>query len=207
MIKHTIQQDSNRTIIFQKNQVLGRTKTRISNETNVYHAFSVYRTLVRTTQELFTGMNFNPVVYYSDFVDTNDAWIKVNAARQQQAQVTDLGERMLMALKNELELYKYVLIIGSDCPYLDSDHLKLAFDNLRDKDFVIGPTKDGGFYLLGLKILFPTIFDGIEWSTETVCSLLEENIRKQHYSYHLLERLSDIDHESDWKLYLTNIEK
>ena len=201
MIQHTIQQDENRTIIFQKNQVLGHTKTRIARETNPNHAFSVYRTLVRKTQELFSETDFNPVVYYSDFVDTNDAWIRVNAARQRQSQVTDLGERMLDALKKELDLYKYVLIIGSDCPYLHHDHLKQAFDLLRNKDLVIGPAEDGGFYLLGLKVFFPSIFEQIEWSTATVCSQLEENIRKQNYSYQLLERLIDIDHESDLQLF------
>jgi rSAM/selenodomain-associated transferase 1 len=190
-----------RTIIFQKNHVLGQAKTRIVKETGAHLAFDIFGKLIQKTQMLFKESHFNPVLYYSDYIDTNDSWIFTNCDKRVQKQQADLGDRMIAAIYDELQLYDKIIIIGADCPYLDKSHIQAAFDALQSKDFVIGPTKDGGFYLLGLKFLFEGIFREITWSTNSVCKNLIRNMEVSNYTFQLIEELEDVDYLIDWKRY------
>ena len=73
-----------------------------------------------------------------------------------------------------------------------------AFDALDAHDVVIGPVPDGGYYLLGMKILHPELFSGIAWSTDSVRALTLEKVRALGCSYCLLPMLTDVDTEEDW---------
>ena len=64
--------------------------------------------------------------------------------------------------------YKSVVIIGTDCPRLDGDRIMDAFTELDLYDVIIGPSEDGGYYLLGSKCLHSMLFENINWSTCTV---------------------------------------
>lgn len=97
-----------------------------------------------------------------------------------------------------------VVIIGSDCPYLTPSIMDDAFFCLEQADFVVGPTYDGGYYLLGMKIFTPNIFDDIEWSTESVFDQTIDKIKNQGSTFQLLPTLHDIDTEDDWNRYKTD---
>jgi glycosyltransferase A (GT-A) superfamily protein (DUF2064 family) len=66
--------------------------------------------------------------------------------------------------------YERVVIVGGDIPTLPLAHLEDAFALLADPqhDVVIGPSEDGGYYLLGARRLHPTLFANITWSTASV---------------------------------------
>ena len=79
--------------------------------------------------------------------------------------------------------------------------IKTALEKLDEYPFVVGPTFDGGYYLLGMNSYEPSVFEDIEWSTETVfpTTLLRmASLRKRCF---FLPQLSDIDYEEDWLKY------
>ena len=89
----------------------------------------------------------------------------------------DLGERMAAALGHLLQSGEYVgaMLVGSDIPLLSAEHISEAADLLRKHDgVVVGPSDDGGYYLIGMTALHPGLFEGIAWGTDDV---LDETLR------------------------------
>ena len=87
--------------------------------------------------------------------------------------------------------YEKVVIIGSDLPDLEERHILEAFEQLNTNDVVLGPAKDGGYYLLGMKKLHPQIFQDKKWGTTSVREETLKNLEK--VTVHLLEELNDVD--------------
>jgi len=82
----------------------------------------------------------------------------------------DLGARMENALNHVLSLgYDACVLIGSDLPLLTAAHLQSAFSALETADVTLGPTPDGGYYLVGLKAPCPALFVRQTYGTENVC--------------------------------------
>ncbi|MEM7394475.1 MAG: TIGR04282 family arsenosugar biosynthesis glycosyltransferase, partial [Verrucomicrobiota bacterium] len=114
----------------------------------------------------------------------------------------DLGDRMLGALNHAFELgYGEAVIIGTDCPALSARHLKQAFDTLKTNDVVLGPTFDGGYYLIGMKQPHQALFRDIPWSTEAVFPNTMEVMKTENLSCGLLPRLRDLDDQDDLGFY------
>jgi glycosyltransferase A (GT-A) superfamily protein (DUF2064 family) len=86
---------------------------------------------------------------------------------------------------------------------LTAGHIDRAFLALQEKDVVIGPARDGGYYLLGLHNVHPALFRNIPWSTETVYRQTMSVIQSEGLSVHSLDVLTDVDEEKDlppeWK--------
>ncbi len=93
--------------------------------------------------------------------------------------------------------YEKVVIIGSDCPGLTTNHMEEAFVSLDHHDVVIGPAHDGGYYLLGMKELHPKLFENKNWSTASVFNDTMTTINMLELSCHQLEKLTDVDEEKD----------
>jgi len=96
----------------------------------------------------------------------------------------------------------HTIIIGTDCPEIDATLIENAFGVLKEKDIVIGPCKDGGYYLLGMSrpvpVSFkqgfvPDLFMDIDWSTDRVFKQTMEKIQKNNLSCGILKTLVDID--------------
>jgi rSAM/selenodomain-associated transferase 2/rSAM/selenodomain-associated transferase 1 len=84
-----------------------------------------------------------------------------------------LGDRMRNAFDGLFAAgYSSVVMIGSDLPSLPTSHVAQAFQSLRDRPdaLVIGPASDGGYYLIGMRRLWPALFTSIPWSTADVLS-------------------------------------
>ena len=73
--------------------------------------------------------------------------------------------------------------------------------SLDEKDIVLGPADDGGYYLLGCIELHPALFANIKWSTPSVLDQTIEKIKEANLSYCLLEKLHDIDTAEDWNRF------
>jgi rSAM/selenodomain-associated transferase 1 len=109
-----------------------------------------------------------------------------------------LGARMKNAFKDGFDAsFTHQVIIGSDCPQLAALHLQQAFDALSVTDTVIGPARDGGYYLLGMSRSNDDIFDLAEWSHNKVFEQTLGKIRHHKLSYTQLEELNDVDTVKD----------
>ena len=95
-----------------------------------------------------------------------------------------------------------MVIIGSDCPWLSDGDIEEAWNDLKTHDLVLGPARDGGYWLVGLRELKPEVFKGISWSTETVLEQTLEHARAGGLRFRLLRELRDVDTLGDWYAFL-----
>ena len=89
------------------------------------------------------------------------------------------------------------VLIGTDVPEITDVILNDAFQKLSEHDVVLGPAKDGGYYLIGMNENLPSLFENMKWSNEKVLDITLERISKLGKSFYLLEELIDIDTEED----------
>ncbi len=115
----------------------------------------------------------------------------------------DLGSRMAQAFQTALgNPYQSGIIIGTDIPGITVSILSAAFKSLEEHDVVMGPTEDGGYYLIGLKKNVPELFENIAWSTDTVFSVTQEKAKELGLSLKVLPKLRDIDTEDDLYIFI-----
>lgn len=184
-------------IILTKNPELGKVKTRLAKTIGDEKALEVYKKLVLHTYKITANLNVDKFVFYSDNIETDDIW-DANLFVKALQQGSNLGDRMNAAFEHVFNLnYKSVCIIGSDCYELNADIIDAAFLQLEATNCVIGPTFDGGYYLLGLNNLQPELFKNIEWSTETVFDATVNICKKLHLSTSYLVKLNDVDVEKE----------
>ncbi|WP_340105245.1 TIGR04282 family arsenosugar biosynthesis glycosyltransferase [Rhodohalobacter sp. 8-1] len=186
-------------MIFIKNPVEGKVKTRLAASVGSTNALQVYKKLLRHTQDVAIQVDCDRQVWYSSMIDRRDSW-NTDLFDKKLQQGDDLGERMSVAFRKGFETgYKNVVIIGSDCPDLTPQHIDKAFEELESNDAVIGPSKDGGYYLLGLTGVRPELFNDIAWSTPEVYEKTTELFGRLEMSFSTLEILNDIDTLEDLK--------
>lgn len=104
-----------------------------------------------------------------------------------------LGERMRNAFEVLLQGGGYAVLIGSDSPDIPLVYLKRAYLKLKHRDLVLGPAFDGGYYLIGLRRILPSLFDGIGWGTPAVLRQTLEKVRDHGIDCALLPPWYDVD--------------
>lgn len=191
--------NENLLIIFVKNLIPGQVKTRLAKDIGIDGALDVYKYLVEHTNEVTRDLPFAKAIYYSEYVEIEDVWdTEIYHLFVQKGK--DLGERMQHAFEQSFEKkFKKVVIIGTDCFDLTPDLIEEAFDELDEHDVVVGPAKDGGYYLLGMKKPWPQLFQGKTYSHKKVFNELLEELDKMKASFYPLPQLSDIDTLQDLK--------
>ncbi len=193
-------EEPNALLVFVKNPIRGKVKTRLAREAGEERAFRIYEALLAHTRQLAQAVQARRYLFYSHWVDFADAW--PNAAFEKHLQVSaDLGGRMRSAFDLALQSHQRAVIIGSDCSQLKHELLVQTFALLENNDCVIGPATDGGYYLLGLNSPCPQLFSGISWSSDKVLPQTLAVLEKLGKTHTLLPVLSDIDHWADWEAY------
>lgn len=188
-------------IIFQKNAVLGKVKTRLGVSIGDEKALEVYQWLTAYTHEQAKGLKVDKFLFYSEFIPEHSPGDLLGYQFEIQSG-NNLGDRMSNAFAFLFAKgYKNVVIIGTDCPYLKTDDLNKAFLNFSQADLVIGPAMDGGYYLLGMSQFMPEIFKNIPWSTSQVLDKTLERANDLKIDYEFLKVLSDIDTIQDWEIF------
>ncbi len=109
----------------------------------------------------------------------------------------DLGEKMARAAQRVLASGESVLLIGTDCPQLSVDHLRLAASALGQADAALSPTFDGGYALLGLKRFHPSLFANMAWSTDSVAFETLRRLGQLGWTVQNQPMLHDIDEPAD----------
>ncbi len=189
----------NALIIFTRNPELGKCKTRLAKTVGDESALEIYKYLLRHTANVSKEVNVDRFVFYSEAIQTNDIWDEAFFHKKLQ-KGDDLGERMQNAFQELFNLkYQNVIIIGSDLLDLNAEIISEAFQHSEKNDVVIGPAKDGGYYLLGQKTIHPKIFKNKNWGTETVRHQTLSDL--ENSSVYVLQELNDIDTFEDMKHY------
>lgn len=117
----------------------------------------------------------------------------------------DLGQRMFNAFHSRFQQYSYVILIGSDCPFLDSDYVIEAINRLKQgAPAVFGPATDGGYVLIGLSRVDISLFEGVRWGTDQVMSQTRDRLKALDWSWEELPHLSDIDRPEDLELLFSH---
>jgi len=181
----------NLLIIFTRNPILGKVKTRLAKTVGDKTALDIYTFLLKKTKEITLDSPCDKVVYYSEKIIKNDIW-NCNSFRKEVQSGEDLGAKMKNSFYDAFENnYRKVVLIGSDIYDLESYHINEAFKKLDTNDVVMGPALDGGYYLIGLKKMHPKIFDNKRWGSSTVRKDTLKNLEK--VDVHLLPVLNDVD--------------
>ena len=192
----------NYLMVFVKNLLPGTVKTRIAKDIGMDAALEVYKELLNYTAEVADKVDAEKTdkgIYYNQYVELYDDWD--SEQYQKHVQVGDkLGDKMLHAFTEAFERgYEKVVIIGSDTLEIEVSHIQEAYTALDKHDVVFGPAEDGGYYLLGLNNIFPAIFEEKEYSHEHVLNEALDEEEKWGMSFHLLDKLHDIDTMEDLK--------
>ena len=214
----------NAVIIFLKYPEPGKVKTRLAKDIGDEKACAIYKLLAENV--IKNILTKNPGTYDVHFFFTPAdreteirTWLKPilndNQGIKTQFRTqegSNLGERMSNAFKEILQEkdYKKCIIIGTDCLEIDITLIEDAFEILKGKDIVIGPCKDGGYYLLGMSRTVPVsfkqgfvpeLFEDIDWSTDRVFNQTMEKIQKNNLYCGVLKTLADIDTQEDFYRY------
>jgi rSAM/selenodomain-associated transferase 1 len=109
----------------------------------------------------------------------------------------DLGQRMLHTFEVH-DATRPLLLIGTDCPALTPDDLRMAARALRDGgDAVVLPAEDGGYVLIGLRRPIPRLFEGIAWGTGSVMERTRARLQAAGVRWSELRLLWDVDRPAD----------
>jgi hypothetical protein len=134
-------------------------------------------------------------VYYSEAIWQDDIWDATIYQKKLQSD-GDLGVKMASAFQEGFEAgFEKIIVIGSDMYDLNEGDIENAFSQLSKTDFVIGPAEDGGYYLLGMKTLEPSVFKNKEWGTETVLKATINDLKNKNRI--LLDTRNDVDYYED----------
>lgn len=189
--------NENLLLIFVKNPERGKVKTRLAESVGEKKALRIYNRLLQLTKSVTDKLNCIRQVWYSEFIEDEDLWSTAGYEKRLQA-AEDLGERMKEAFRRAFDDgYEKTVIIGSDCAELTPLIIEQSFRALDDADIVIGPSEDGGYYLLGMTSFNADVFNNINWSTPAVYDATVSRIKNCNLSMHTLPELNDIDTKQD----------
>lgn len=187
-----------RLIIFTRYPEPGRVKTRLIPALGPVGAADVHHRLTALTLAWARALQDREPIRVEVHFDGGDA--ERMQARfgkgfvyQPQAE-GDLGEKLIAALANTAEP---TIVVGTDCPSMSAERALRAIASLSAYDVVLGPSSDGGYYLIGLNRPEPCLFTGIAWSTVEVCGRTQQIAAEHELAVALLDVLDDVDRPED----------
>ena len=188
----------NRFGVFAKYWQPGEVKTRLAQSVGGEAAAAIYRAFVMAITHRFETIAEDRMLVYWP-VESASAFKAIAPFWRAEAQSAgDLGTRMTAYFQQAFDDgCDRVLLIGSDSPNLPTEYVQQAFTSLAHDDVVLGPTSDGGYYLVGARGKGPNIFENIAWSTPAVWEQTQRNVRRAGLSCHELPPWYDVDDLQD----------
>ncbi|MES2569882.1 MAG: TIGR04282 family arsenosugar biosynthesis glycosyltransferase [Verrucomicrobiota bacterium] len=197
---------SNAILIFVKYPEPGRVKTRLAATLGPVEATAIYRALVAEVCGRLPASDSLVVLFDPSEREMEvREWIGEYLPPERTVQFWpqgegDLGARLTRAFESAFTHgFHKVAVIGSDCVEMDAAIFSEAWEALETLEGAIGPTEDGGYYLMALRHPAPLLFSGIEWSTEAVFQQTLQRAAEAGMHFHQLPRLRDVDTEEDWR--------
>jgi uncharacterized protein len=188
-------------LVFVRGPERGRVKTRLAADIGDDAALAVYQRLGRHTVDAARALGSAVrvrVCHTPDGAgDAVAAWLGGGVEYRGQGE-GDLGGRMARAFADAFAGgAERVLIVGSDLPDLTPGLLRDAIAKLDAHPAVLGPARDGGYYLLGLRQPMPSIFRNVPWSTDRVLEVTLERFAAAGIEPAMLPELADVDTADD----------
>jgi uncharacterized protein len=187
-------------IVFARYPEAGRCKTRLAAALGAEAALAIYRALLDHTLAVVRQCPGRKILCVdppehacdgSDWAPGMDLYLPQASG--------DLGKRLSQAVEERFDAGAgRMLLMGCDCPQISKDSVISSLSALEDHDVVLGPAKDGGYYLLGLKGRYPFLFEDIPWSTGGVLEKTLNILKIHSLSYLLRNTLSDVDTLDDY---------
>ena len=194
-------------LCFCKHPDEGLVKSRLAKDLGTQRATEVYKILLNTTLQNISNSEFKTILYCHP--NTNHPILehyrdKYSLTLEKQCD-GNLGIKMYQAIKNYLDEENNVVLIGSDCLEIDAIYIKKAFEKLNlGNDIALGPTKDGGYALIGVNKLNISIFQDISWSSNQVLQQTKEKAFKLNWSVSCLPIIRDLDLLDDYEYFSTH---
>lgn len=186
-------------VVFARNPIAGQVKTRLLAVLSPEGAARLYEAFLRDTCCGIAEVSVRARVpvylacspscradFFEDLAGT------FGFERFDQA-AGDLGVRMAEASRFALGIHEKVVLVGSDTPDLPFERLIDAFESLTRTEVVFGPSRDGGYYCLGMNRLIEPLFQDIQWSTPGVLSQSRLRLEAAGVGYSLLDPWEDVD--------------
>ncbi len=181
-------------IVLAKDPSSGRAKTRLAVDLGADYTAKLCAAFVRDSVELAAARGrrlyiscapAGAVEAFQSLAPTARCFAQPEAA---------FGRRLLHAFETAIsDGARHPVLIGTDSPTLPSHLLTVAQRALKLHDVVLGPADDGGYYLIGMNVPQPVLFDGIDWSTDRVLSQTLDHARSRGLSVFVLPAWYDVD--------------
>ena len=185
-------------IQFAKAPLKGQVKTRMQPALSERQSLALHCQLVRGTHQAIHSAALCQSQLWVAGKGGDDFFLSLEPSPEvKYQQGGDLGERMHLAIAAGLQQWQMVVLIGSDCPGIDSAYLRRALCALKDVDIVLGPAADGGYVLIAMKVAEPSLFDGVAWSTSRVLGQTREKLSALQLTHFELPVLNDVDRPED----------
>ena len=188
-------------LIFVKYPEPGKVKTRLAENIGSENAALLYRKMAESIiYDLSKLADYRKIIFFDPPERRNDImrWLKFNGLSFVAQEGDSLGEKMSNAFTHAFSLgADKAIIIGTDCPQITTETIVKAFEKLQVSEVVVGPSYDGGYYLLGLRSLIPEVFHGIDWGTNLVFDQTMKRLRRNGINSERLEMLRDVDTVED----------
>ena len=198
--EQTLMKKRCKIIVFAKAPVAGFAKTRLARVIGDDAAAALATRMLSETVAQAVAAAVGPVEICCA-PDTSHAQFAIEQTRHTVALSAqgdgDLGARMWRAFDRALSEYKTVIIIGTDAPGLHAAHLQLAAKALSTHNAAFAPAHDGGYVMVGLSRVMPSLFEGVTWSTSEVMAQTREKLLSLNASCFELPAFFDIDEASD----------
>ena len=192
-------------IVFAKNPVPNQVKTRLVPPLSPEQAATLYTAFLTDWCDTLAKLpDVDIIIAYTPAEAQSDLQALIGEDAIYIPQIgDDLGGRLASATQWATEQeYTKILLVGSDSPTLPISYISKAFTLLDSRDIVVGPSTDGGYYLIGfsatnITMAVPFIFEEIAWSTADVFQQTVASIRSLKVTFGLLPPWYDIDTADD----------
>jgi rSAM/selenodomain-associated transferase 1 len=196
-------------IIFAREPIPGRVKTRLAATIGDEAAAEAYQGMLKDVLAVSRQLGDVETIVFWDCKEESLPLLaekyRCNSRRQSGG---DLGERMRAAFEEMfLNGSEVCCIIGSDSPDLPLSYILEAYQllSMQHSDVVIGPSRDGGYYLLGMRQLLPQLFTSIDWGTPRVLRQSMDTAEKAGIVAALLPEWYDIDTNDDLEKFQASL--
>jgi uncharacterized protein len=186
-------------LLFARFPALGKVKTRLAPRYTPEESLELHRALLSDSLDLLNRASreasASPWLYLSESGEIGaDLSERCGTASRAVQRGDDLGERLARAFQDRFAGgSRQVVVIGSDTPHLPGERVSRAFDALEGNDVVLGPARDGGYYLLGASKLHLSLFRGMAWGTSQVYRETVRRARREGISMVSLPAWYDVD--------------